>query len=242
MNLGIELLRRNLSRRDKVTDAEYQLLRSLKQRAALYAKGADIIPEHSRPNSSCLLVAGLAGRAVSREDGRRQLTALHVPGDFVDLHGLLLRTMDHGVVALSNCEVIFVPHEDIISISETAPHLTRLLWTSTTIDAAIQRKMAALLGRHSPLQRLGHLICEIYTRLEIVGLATDGTFHFPVTQHELADILGISVVHTNRTVQQLRSTGLISWGAATVTIADMSALVRLAEFDTTYLSLETEPR
>lgn len=242
MNRAMELLRRNLSRRDIVTDAEYQLLCSLRQRTAEYAKGADIIPDHSRPNSSCLLVKGLAARAVIMEDGTRQLTALHVPGDFVDLHGLLLRTMDHGVVALANCEVTFVPHEDIISVSETAPHLTRLLWTSTTIDAAIQRKMAALLGRHSPLQRLAHLICEIYMRLEIVGLASEGSFEFPVRQHELADIMGISVVHTNRTVQQLRGTNFISWNAATVTVRDMSALEQLAEFDTTYLSLKVEPR
>lgn len=150
--------------------------------------------------------------------------------------------MDHGVVALSNCEVTFVPHEDIISISETSPHLTRLLWTSTTIDAAIQRKMAALLGRHSPIQRLAHLICEIYTRLEIVGLVYEGSFEFPVRQHELADVLGISVVHTNRTVQQLRATNFISWNAATVVVRDMSALERLAGFDTTYLSLKVEPR
>ncbi|MEO3385333.1 Crp/Fnr family transcriptional regulator [Mesorhizobium sp. CAU 1741] len=242
MSPAIDILCRSLSRRDTLLPEEMDLLARLSQRPAQYAKGAEIIAEHSRPPASCLLVSGFAARAVSRANGKRQLTALHVPGDFVDLHGLLLRVMDHSVVALSDCTVVFVPHGELRAISETAPHLTRMLWLSTTIDASIQRKMTALLGRHTPLQRLGHLICELYLRLEAVGLAANGRFRFPITQSELSDILGLSLVHTNRTVQELRATDLVAWDHTNVTVRDFDALARATGFDPTYLNLTPEPR
>ncbi|MFN3765349.1 MAG: Crp/Fnr family transcriptional regulator [Aliihoeflea sp.] len=242
MTPAIELLCRSLSRRDKLTPAEEASLASLTQRTSHYARGSEIIAEMSRPSASCLLVEGLAGRAVSGEDGTRQLSALHIPGDFVDLHGLLLRKMDHSIVAISNCTVAYIPHESLIALTATEPHLTRMLWTLTAIDAAIQRKMTALLGRHTPAQRLAHLLCEIYTRLEIVGLSSGLTFHFPITQTELSDVLGLSVVHTNRTVGKLRALNLISWNSQQVDILDMQGLKSLADFDPTYLSLQSEPR
>jgi CRP-like cAMP-binding protein len=170
------------------------------------------------------------------------LTALHVPGDFVDLHALLLRKMDHSVMALTECRVVFVPHPDLVAITENAPHLTRLLWLSTTIDAAIQREMIASVGRRTPLQHLAHTICELYLRLEVVGLAESGKFRFAITQSELADVLGLSLVHTNRTVQDLRATGLVQWSQTDVQITDMDRLTRLAGFDPTYLNLSSEPR
>src|SRR5690606_4693181 len=113
-------------------------------------------------------------RAVLMADGGRQFTTVHVAGDFVDLPALLLRQMDHSVVALSDCTVVFVPHADLVTITEQAPHLTRLLWLATMIDGAIQREMVASLGRRTPLQHLAHLFCELYLRLEIVGLAANG--------------------------------------------------------------------
>lgn len=242
MTPAIQLLLRNLGRRDVVSDDEAAMLAALTQRRVDYPKGAEMIAEQSRPDASCLLQAGLAARAVSRANGTRQLTALHVAGDFVDLHGMLLKEMDHSVVAMSPCTVVFVPHRELRVLTETAPHLTRLLWMSTTIDAAIQRRMTALIGRHTPVERLGHLLCEIYLRLEAVGEAAEGTFPFPITQTELADLLGLSVVHTNRTVQDLRATKLVTWDHHTITVADFPRLMKMVGFDDNYLNLRVEPR
>ena len=139
--------------------------------------------------------------------------------------------MDHSVRALTDCSVVFVPHPDLIAITATAPHLTRLMWLSTTIDAAIQREMIASVGRRTPLQHLAHTFCELYLRLEVVGLAEDGKFRFPITQSELADVLGLSLVHTNRTVQDLRATGLVQWNQTEVDITDFDRLTHLAGFD-----------
>lgn len=242
MTLAIDLLCRALGRRDELYDAEMQILSSLVRRNARYTKGAEIISEGSRPTWSCLLQSGWAARALHTASGARQITALHVPGDFVDLHGFLLKQMDHSIVALSDCEVVFIPHANLQTISEEAPHLTRLLWLATTIDAAIQRKMTALIGRHTPVQRLCHLFCELYLRLDVVGLATDGRFRFPLTQTELADILGLSVVHTNRTVQDLRATNLAMWTESEVFIPNFDKLAEFAQFDPAYLNLQSEPR
>ncbi len=126
MSPAIQLLLRNLGRRDVVTDEEADRLRALTQRRMDFAKGAELIAEQSRPDASCLLQSGLAARAVSRSNGTRQLTALHVGGDFVDLHGMLLKEMDHSVVAMSPCTAVFVPHRELRELTETAPHLTRL--------------------------------------------------------------------------------------------------------------------
>lgn len=242
MNRAIEQLCLSLGRRDLLSEEELSTLTRLRQKEAVFKKGSDIIAQHSRPGMSCLLVSGLTARAVTLPDGRRQLTALHVPGDFVDLHALLLRTMDHSVMAMTNCSVVFVPHADLIAVTEQSPHLTRLLWLSTTIDAAIQREMIASVGRRTPLQHLAHTLCELYVRLDVVGLAQEGRFRFPVTQSELADVLGLSLVHTNRTVQDLRATGLVLWNQVDVVITDFQRLATLAGFDPTYLNLTSEPR
>ena len=231
MSRPMELFCRSLGRRDQISSVEQTILENLSQRPAEFRRGTEIIADGSRPSVSCLLVAGLSARAVYLPDGRRQFTALHVPGDFVDLHALLLKTMDHSVVAVSDCSVVFVPHAELVRVTETAPHLTRMLWLSTTIDAAIQREMIASIGRRTQLQRLAHLICEQYLRLEVVGLATDGSFSFPITQSDLADVLGLSLVHTNRTVQDLRATNLISWRQADITIHEFERLSSLAQFD-----------
>ncbi len=242
MHAAIQLLIRNLGTRDSLSAGEIELLGSLQVREESYERGRTFIAERSRPEWSCLLHTGLSARAVDLPNGTRQLTALHIPGDFVDLHGFTLKRMDHSVVAISACSVVFVRHSELKVITERAAHLARMLWLSTTIDAAIQRRMTALLGRHTPLERLGHLLCEAHTRLETVGLVSEGKFQFPITQAELADLLGLSVVHTNRTVQDLRSTGLVKWLGSEVSVTDFERLCRLSRFDANYLNLWVEPR
>lgn len=242
MKPALELLCKSLSRRDRLDKREIDILSSLNYKQMAFAKGAELISAHSRANSSCLVMSGLTARALMLEDGRRQLTALHIPGDFVDLHALLLKVMDHSVVAMDDCVAAFIPHNELIALTEQAPHLTRLLWLSTTIDAAIQREMIASIGRRTPLTHLGHLICELYLRMEVVGLAGGWRFQLALTQTDIADILGLSLVHTNRTVRDLRATGLVSWKNSDVVIHDFDRLAELAGFDATYLNLLSEPR
>ncbi|MEW9808073.1 Crp/Fnr family transcriptional regulator [Mesorhizobium sp. ZMM04-5] len=219
-----------------------RIIGELPARPAVFAAGEEIVREGTRQKESCLVTSGFAARSQSLRSGERQITAVHVPGDFVDLHSMMLKVMDHSVVALGPCKVAFVPHERIREVTEQSPHLARLFWLSTTIDGAIQRTWITCLGRRSAEQHLAHLICELYVRLEAAGIASDFTYGFPVTQAELGDVLGLSVVHVNRKLQELRSAGLVEWRDGKVTIRDFDQLARLSEFDPTYLSLRREAR
>lgn len=232
----------SLERRDALSDAERQALRDLPWRLKRYGDGEEMIAEAARPSESCLLVDGIAARSRHLANGNRQLTALHVPGDFVDLHGFFLKIMDHAVIALMPATVAFVPHRDIQRLAEEMPHLGRMLFMMVAIDAAIQRNWIACMGRMEPIRHLAYLVCEVYRRLEVVGRVENASFEFPLTQAEIADLVGLSIVHTNRTLQDLRATGFVIWKDNRIAIRDWEGLARLADFDPTYLNLFHHPR
>lgn len=233
---------RSLSQRDNLSEEEIALIGSLPKRVEAFVNGQDIVAEDSRPGESCMILKGFAARSHYSRDGNRQITALHVPGDFVDLHAYLLKVMDHSVVAIGHCEVAFVSYGSIRRATEECLHLGRLFWLSTVVDAAIQRAWIACLGHKSAEQRMAHLFCELYLRLRAAGVAEGNSFDLPLTQSQLADLLGLSVVHVNKKLQKLRHLGLLDWRSGVVEIRDFDALAQMAEFDPTYLSLRVEPR
>jgi CRP-like cAMP-binding protein len=238
----IEPLFLNLQARDTLSNIEKDLLVSALREQRQFSSGQELVKIGSRPPVSTLLLDGFAARYKLLEDGKRQITALHVAGDFVDLHAFLLRKMDHGIVALSPCRVAVAPHDALKAISMEAPHLTRLLWLHTLIDGAIHREWIVAMGRRSTTSQLAHLICELFVRLQVVGRANGSSFHFPLSQAVMADVMGISIVQMNRVIQALRRERLIAWENHTISIVDHVRLETLAEFDQTYLSLSVEPR
>ena len=238
----IDLLVLNLGSRDTLDAEEIVLLEQTIRHERLVLRGHDIVSEGSRPQESTLLLEGIAARYRVLEDGKRQITALHVAGDFIDLHAFMLKTLDHSVVALSPCKVATAAHRDLVSVTRTHPHLSRLLWLSTVIDGAIHREWIVAMGRRSKKSHLAHLICELYVRLNVVGLVQEASFHLNLSQAEVADTLGVSLVHLNKTLQSLRRDGLVRWTNRIVTILDWDRLVHVAEFDDTYLNLRREPR
>lgn len=238
----LESLFLNLGQHDFLSNEEKALLEGLMSSERDFAVGQDIVTSGSRPTYSTLILDGLAARYKVLADGGRQITSLQVPGDFVDLHAFLLKTMDHGIVALSPCHVIIADHSKLRSITEKAPHLTRLLWLDTLVDGAIHREWIVAMGRRSKTSHLAHLLCELFVRLQVVKRTNAMTFRLPLSQAELADVLGLSVVHMNRVIGALRNLGAIAWTQHMVTILDWQKLVAIAEFDPTYLSMDREPR
>ncbi|MHA6686987.1 Crp/Fnr family transcriptional regulator [Mesorhizobium sp. A556] len=231
-----------LSHRDVISEKEKTELFALFAREKSYLAGEEIVREGARPKVSLLLVDGLCGRFKVLEDGGRQIVAFHVPGDFLDLHGFLLKVLAHGVVALSDCTLVQVEHEALKKLTETSPHLARMLWLDTLIDASVHREWLVAMGRRPAIGQLAHLMCELYTRLKIVDQTKGLSFKLPLTQNQLADALGLSLVHVNRTLRDLRQRGVITWEGDRVQIDDWDGLVEIAEFDPTYLSLQKEPR
>lgn len=238
----IDSLLLNLEQHDLLSDEERDILRRITGRERRFLAGEDLVVEGSRPGYSSLLVDGFAARYKLTAEGTRQITAIHVAGDFVDLHAFLLKTMDHGVVALSPCHVSLCDHADLKQVTEQQPHLTRMLWLDTLIHGSIHRAWIVAMGRRSKTSHLAHILCELYVRLEVVRRTDGWAFHLPLSQGEMADVLGLSLVHMNRVIQTLRRERLISWSNQTITILDWERLQEVAEFDPTYLSLFVEPR
>ena len=233
---------RKLEVRDEVSAEEKAALVACASETVSFGAGDDLVREGERPDTSMLVLDGFSSRYRDTADGARQITAIHIPGDFVDLHSLLLREMDHSVGALSACRVMRFPHARLRALTQTHPHLTRLLWLMTLIDASIHREWLAAAANSAP-EQIAHLICELYVRLGITGLiATDDSFTLPLTQVELGEALGLSAVHVNRSLQQLRSEGLFSWQNQTIRILDWNGLQRRGSFDARYLHLVRELR
>jgi CRP-like cAMP-binding protein len=227
-----------LSMRGKLSEAEKSALTKAVGGTRHVAHNTDMIRQGDSPRESTFVLNGFAARYKDLENGSRQIVAIHVKGDFVDLHSFLLKRMDHGITALTPCHVAWIPHEHIQEITERFPNLTRLLWLTTLVDAVTHREWIVDLGRKTAASNIAHLICELFVRLTAIG-ETDGTkFRLPITQEELADARGMSIVHLNRSLQLLRSQGLISWHGETVIIKDWFALSDLAEFDASYLSFD----
>jgi CRP-like cAMP-binding protein len=238
----IEHLIRKLEVRDRLSAEEKNALASTIERPSSVSRGEDLVREGDRPKDSTLLLAGFAGRYKILSNGKRQITAIHVPGDFIDLHSAVLKTMDHSIAALTPCRVAFAPHEGVRHITEKHPHLARLLWLNTVLDGAIHRQWLVTMGRQPARGAAAHLFVETFERLRSVGETDGNSFRFPVTQVELGDILGLSAVHVNRTIQELRSEGLITWRSDVLVIEDMEGLRAAGEFDPAYLNLVHEPR
>nr|WP_249403587.1 Crp/Fnr family transcriptional regulator [Sphingomonas sp. CFBP 13720] len=191
---------------------------------------------------STLLTDGLMCRYKDLPGGERQITELHVAGDFVDLHSFSLKQLDHNVMALTPCRVILVPHVKLTAITEQHPHLARVYWFLTALDAAIHREWVLSLGRRSAIERIAHLMCELRVRLGLIGQADDSGFDLAIKQSDLSDCTGLTPVHVNRTLRELRERGLMDFKGKRVVIHDLAGLKALAEFDEDYLYLRREER
>jgi CRP-like cAMP-binding protein len=233
---------RKLAARDVLTDEEKRVLQQVPVTLTTVPAGQDLVREGDMPSDSCLLMDGWAARYKVTAEGKRQIMAVHISGDFVDLHSLLLKPMDHSVVALNECRVALVSHQSLREITETQPHLTRMLWLNTLLDSAMHRQWLLTVGRMPARATLAHFICEMYVRLNTVGQADDGRLRVPMTQATLADTLALSTVHVNRLIQDFRQEGLLTWKDDQVIIHDWDRLAEIAEFDPTYLNLITTPR
>lgn len=239
---AIQALLLKLRARDLVGEEEEQVLRASVAELHFFPAGRTIVRSGTALSASTLLVDGIVCRYKDLSDGQRQIMELHVAGDFVDLHGFLLKRLDHNVGAMSPVTIASVPHDALRGITETHPHLGRMLWFSTLLDAAIHREKILSIGRRSALARIAHIFCELFVRLRIVGLAGESGYALPLTQADLGDVTGLTSVHVNRMLKKLRDDNLLTFRGGTVTIGDWERLQRVAQFDPTYLHLERRPR
>lgn len=200
-----------------------------------------LVREGQPVHASTLLLEGFMCRYLDDREGYRQLVSVHVPGDFVDLHGFPMKRLDHDIATIGPVKVAEYSPDAIERIVEERPRLTRLLWFSTLLDAAMHREWIFRLGRLGADGRIAHFFSELNCRMEMVGLAKDGRFTLPLTQADLAEACGLTGVHVNRVLRSLREKGLLNYQRGAVEIIDRQRLAALAEFDPNYL-YGTAPR
>lgn len=220
-----------------LSEDEKRVLREITSRTKDYKAHDDIVQEGSSPAHSCLIIEGFAIRHRHLEDGRRQITAFHIPGDFADLHSFLLKKMDDGVGALTPCTVAHVAHSDLQRVTKEYPYLARLLWFSTLVDGAVHRAWITAIGAMDARERLAHFLCEICDRLKAMGMLKDESYTLPITQEVLGNAFGLSSVHVNRMLGDLRAEGLITLKGRNLAICDWQALRRVAHYSPDYLHI-----
>ncbi|GJD41129.1 MULTISPECIES: Crp/Fnr family transcriptional regulator [Methylobacterium] len=233
---------RKLEQFTKLSCDDRQALENAVCKRRTIAKHADIISEGDDPHHVNLILDGWACRYKHLDDGRRQIISLFVPGDLCDSHVYLLREMDHSIVALTPVRLAEISRAALEQVANDNVRVTKALWWNTLVTVAVQREWTVNLGQRTALERLGHLFCELFLRLRGVGLTDGPSYELPLTQVELADALGLSNVHINRTLQDLRRAGLIVLKGGRLTIPDFDALQRASLFNPNYLHIDREGR
>jgi CRP-like cAMP-binding protein len=197
--------------------------------------GRDLIHEGQSGHTAYVLARGWVCSYKLLRGGSRQIIDVQVPGDFLGLRSLLLRTSDHSFEAITEIEVSEITAAGLFSAFALNPRLaTAVLWAASRDEAMVVEHLVDV-GRRSALERTAHFLLELGARLRLVGLASSAGYDCPLSQYLLADALGLSAIHLNRILRQLREKGMLTFRKGTVTFDDLESLIDLAEFDETYL-------
>jgi len=228
-------LTRHLEQFGQLSAEEKQALSGLVKRVINLVPDQNLL--ESQPIDGHLILSGFACSSRILKDGGRQIVSLHLPGDICGLESVLIGRLDYSISTLTSCTVAVISRERILDLTQAHPHLAHTLWRTMLIESSILRERIVSLGQRSAASRMAHLLCELALRLKVAGLAKDNSFDLPITQAQIGDALGVSNVHINRVLQELRRKNLLTLKGGTVTIHDWHGLAEKGEFDPSYLYL-----
>lgn len=234
----LHLLIRKLEHFTALSEEDRRLVAAQPWRVERFASHVDLVQEGNEPRFVNVVLEGWACRYKQLEDGRRQVLALFLPGDMCDPCVFLLDRMSHALATLTPCSVARLPEKSMLELLQASPSLSKAFWLELLVSTEVQREWTVSLGRRTAAERMAHLLCEVLLRLRSVGLIDRDGCDMPVTQADLGDALGLSTVHINRTLQQLRSLKLIELRGKRLVVLDEGALQSLALFDPKYLHLQ----
>lgn len=199
----------------------------------------DVVKAGDKPTAAVVVLRGFLQRYLSRRDGSRQIHAFYIPTDGPSLESIQLDVMDNSLCAVVQSTVGIVPHSELHDLMRGRPNLLRLIWRSSLIQAAMFREWLMRNSRLPADAAMAHLFCEIFVRSKAAGLVEDESCDMPVTQEMLADALGLTGVHVNRTLQTLRDTGMVEHKSGKLFVHDFARLAGYADFDPAYLHLRS---
>ena len=236
----LESFVRDLRARSQLDGDDIETLFRLPFRLRRVDAGSYLVREGSVPGQCAVLVAGYAFRQKVTGSGSRQILAVCIPGDAVDLQNIFLNVSDHAVQMLTNGSVAEIPRESLQSLVLHNPKLGRALMQLTLVEASILREWVVNVGRRDARERIAHILCEFAVRLESRGLGLGSGFELPMTQEQLADATGLTSVHVNRVLKAIEADGLITRQRRHVHFSDWRALQDAGDFTRTYLHLPEE--
>jgi len=214
---------------------ELAVLEGLHQRRRTFAAGRDMVHQGQSGQAAYILSKGWVCSYKIQPDGTRQIVDFQVAGDFLGLRSVLLRTSDHSFEPIVTSEAAEVLKADILAAFAKTPRLaTAILWAVSRDEAMVVEHLVGI-GRRDADARMAHFLLELGSRLALVGIGSKEGYNCPLTQYHLADALGLSAIHVNRVLRQLREDGVVTFRDGHVTFNDYGRLVELAEFDPAYL-------
>lgn len=220
----------------RLSDDDLRVLDELVTHVRKVEPRTDLIREGEKPSDVHLVIDGFACRYKISPGGKRHIMAYLVPGDFCDLHVFVLNEMDHSVATLSACRIVDISRARILELTERSA-IARAFWVAALVDEATLREWLVNIGSRPAEERTGHLLCELLLRLRAVGLANGDHYELPLTQNDLAETMGLSGVHMNRVLQELRRAGLIELKSKRLVILDFERLQQFSSFNPNYLHL-----
>lgn len=228
-------LARKLSAFVSLSDAELAVLVSLHQRRRTFSAGRDLVHQGQSRQAAYILASGWVCSYKIQPDGSRQIVDFQIPGDFLGLRSVLLRTSDHSFEPIMDIQAAEVFTTDLLKAFADTPRLATAIFWAASRDEAMVVEHLVNIGRRDANVRVAHFLLELGSRLELVGMGGKEGYDCPLTQYHLADALGLSAIHVNRVLRHLRERGLVTFRDGRVAFHNHQGLVELADFDATYL-------
>ena len=237
----LEPMVRKLEYRATFDPPDREALLALPHVVRNYDRNETVVWEFEPATHTCVMLSGYSVRSKQVADGGRQIVAVHMKGEMVDLQNSLLDVADHSVQMLTAGKVAMIPREEILKIAFARPQIGRAMWTDTLVEASIFREWLANVGRRDARTRIAHLLCEFSLRLKIAGLGEQTGYELPMSQEQLGDTTGLTAVHVNRTIKRLEGDGLIDRAdPRSIHIGDWRKLAQVGDFNSNYLHLRPD--
>jgi CRP-like cAMP-binding protein len=230
-----EALVRRLRALAGITDEDVSEINALPIAVKQFPAERTVVADGEAATDCCLIAEGFCVRSKTLTDGKRQILSIHIPGEIPDLMSLFLHVMDHDLVTLTPCTLGFIRHDVLQKLHRRRPNLAEIFWRDTLIDAAMFREWIVNVGQRPAPSRLAHVMAELRERLKVIDRVNGDSFEMPLTQEQIGEALGITAVHVNRVIKQLREDGIIEFQRGRVTVLNEAKFQELADFDDRYL-------
>ena len=226
---------KRLRKSDDISEEDIQEINALPITVKEYAAERAVVRDGDRATECCLIAEGFCVRSKTIPDGKRQILSIHIAGEIPDLMSLFLHVMDHDLSTVTPCTLGFINHETLRKLHRRRPNVAEIFWRDTLIDAAMFREWIVNVGQRSAPARLAHVVAELRERLKVIGRVEGSDFEMPLTQEQIGEALGITSVHANRVIKQLRQEEIVDVQRGRVTVLNEAKFRQLADFDSRYL-------